>query len=71
MERPHAAELRVEVDGETGCRYIVWQPMVTVGLGTTEREALEDLRRAAHAGIDCSIDEKCREVEPGNGSGTG
>jgi len=64
MERPHPAGLRIEVDSETGCRYIVWQPMVTVGLGGTEREALEDLRRAAHAGIDCSIDEKCRELGP-------
>jgi hypothetical protein len=65
MERLHGAALRIETDDETGCRYVIWQPMVSIGLGATEREALEDLRHAAHAGIDGSIAEKFRELDQG------
>ncbi len=63
MERPQDSGLRIAVDRETGCRYIVWRPMVAIGLGATEREALEDLRDAAHAGIDGLIAEKYRDLE--------
>ena len=68
MKRPHGAEIQIEVDEETGYRYIIWQPMVTVGLGDSAGAALEDLRCAAHAGIDCGVDGKLRELAEEGGS---
>lgn len=65
------AEIEIEYDEETGYRYIIWSPMVVIGMGMTAGAALEDLREAAHAGIDSIIDEEKEsgrgEAPPGGG----
>ena len=35
--------------------YVIWEPVV-IGTGKTRREALDDLRQAAHFGVDTFID---------------
>jgi predicted RNase H-like HicB family nuclease len=37
--------------------------LTSVGLGKTEAEALDDLRAAAHFGIETMVDLKLREIE--------
>jgi predicted RNase H-like HicB family nuclease len=43
--------------------YCIWRPLTSVGLGKTEAEALDDLRAAAHFGIETMVDLKLREIE--------
>jgi hypothetical protein len=65
------SDIRMEYDEELRSYYIVWNPMAAVGLGRTEKEALEELRAAAHFGIDTAVDIKLAEVsqkEKKNGS---
>jgi hypothetical protein len=65
------SDIRMEYDEELRSYYIVWNPMEAVGLGRTEKEALEELRAAAHFGIDTAVDIKLAEVsqkEKKNGS---
>ena len=45
----------IEFDEGSRSYYIVWEPTI-VGLGRTRREALEELRQAAHFGTDATID---------------
>lgn len=63
--------IKIEYDDTIQSYYVVWQPLASAGLGGTEKEALEELRRAAHYGIDTMVDlklkETCREGEAGNG----
>jgi hypothetical protein len=47
---------------ESGEYYIIWEPIVT-GMGKTKREALEDLRAAAHFGVDTLIDLKLKNIK--------
>jgi len=54
-------DIEIEFDEETQNYYIIWQPIV-VSLGKTKDEALEDLREAAHFGVDTMIDLKLRSV---------
>lgn len=56
-------EMRIEYDEEIKSYYIIWRPLATVGLGLTEKEALEELRVAAHFGIDTMIDLKLAEID--------
>ena len=62
--------IKTEYDETTQSYYVVWQPLASVGMGRTEREALEELRQAAHYGIDTMVDielkEGCCEGEAGN-----
>lgn len=51
----------IEYDSEGGDYYIVWSPMV-IGAGQTEREALEDLRAAAHSGVDTLINLELKNI---------
>jgi len=60
---PDENVIRIEFDEVLGEYYIVWQPMVVIGAGGTEKEALEDLREAAHFGIDTMIDTKLAELD--------
>lgn len=50
-------DITVECDTETMDYYSVWEPLV-IGAGKTAREALEDLREAAHFSVDTLIDLK-------------
>ncbi|MBN2240844.1 MAG: hypothetical protein JW712_13815 [Dehalococcoidales bacterium] len=49
-------EISIHFDTASRSYYIVWQPMFVVATGLSEKEALEDLRETAHAGIDTIID---------------
>jgi predicted RNase H-like HicB family nuclease len=40
--------------------YAIWQP-VAIGAGTTRQEALDDLRQAAHFGVDTFLDLKLED----------
>ncbi|MBN1693721.1 MAG: hypothetical protein JW845_09250 [Dehalococcoidales bacterium] len=48
-------DIIVECDPDTMDYYSVWEPVV-VGAGKTEREALDDLRAAAHFSVDKLIE---------------
>ena len=51
--------ITLKYDKETRDYYIIWEPVV-IGTGKTGREALEDLRTAAHFGVDTMIDLKLK-----------
>jgi len=57
-------DIEVEFDDETRNYYIVWEPIV-ISLGKTKQEALEDLRQAAHSGVDTLIDLKLKDIGKG------
>lgn len=52
---PLNREILLEFDEEIDSYYAIWQPMKAVGLGHTRIEALEDLRAAAHFGIETKV----------------
>lgn len=53
--------IEIEFDEETQDYYIIWNPIV-IGSGKTREEALEDLKGAAHYGVDTLIDLKLRDM---------
>jgi hypothetical protein len=55
------SNINLEFDRETQEYHIIWEPMV-IGMGKTRREALEDLRMAAHFGVDTLIDLKLKDA---------
>jgi hypothetical protein len=55
--------LNPKFDRETQGHYIIWDPIV-IGMGKTKREALEDLRAAAHFGVDTLIDLRLKQIYP-------
>ena len=57
-------EIEVQFDEESRSFYAIWRPMTAVGMGGTEREALEDLRAAAHFGVDTAVDIRLAEIGP-------
>jgi predicted RNase H-like HicB family nuclease len=54
--------INLEFDKESGGYYIVWEPLV-IGAGQTEGDALEDLREAAHFGVDTLVDRKLQDIK--------
>ena len=54
--------INLDFDSEIGEYYIIWEPVV-IGTGKTGREALEDLREAAHFGVDTLIDQKLKNIK--------
>jgi hypothetical protein len=56
-------EIMIAYDGDSQSYYCIWRPLTSVGLGRTEAEALDDLRAAAHFGIETIVDLKLREIE--------
>ena len=56
------SDINLEYDKESGDYYIVWEPVV-ISAGATEREALEELRGAAHLGVDTLIDLKLKNIK--------
>ena len=62
MIRSGYHDIDVEFDEATGGYFIVWAPLVA-GTGHTEHEALEELRGAAHFGIDTMIDMKIETIK--------
>jgi predicted RNase H-like HicB family nuclease len=57
-----ANNINLEFDKKTREYYIIWEPIV-IGMGKTSREALEDLREAAHFGVDTLIDLKLKDIK--------
>ena len=55
-------EISIESDAETQGFYTIWEPGSAIGMGMTEKEALGDLREAAHFYIDTIVDAKLREI---------
>lgn len=53
--------IEIDFDEETQDYYIIWNPIV-IGSGKTREEALEDLKGAAHYGVDTLIDLKLRDM---------
>jgi predicted RNase H-like HicB family nuclease len=56
--------IEIELDPETNDYFIIWEPRV-ISLGKTEKEALEDLREAAHFAVDILVDLKHKDIERG------
>jgi len=54
-------EIQIEFDEAIQGYYVIWEPVV-IGTGKTRREALDDLRRAAHFGVDTFIDSKLENI---------
>jgi predicted RNase H-like HicB family nuclease len=55
-------DIKLEYDQESGDYYIVWEPVI-LSVGKTEGEALEELRGAAHSGVDTLIDLKLKNIK--------
>jgi predicted RNase H-like HicB family nuclease len=53
------SNITLRYDKETGDYYIVWEPVI-IAAGTTKHEALEDLRTAAHFGVDTLVNLKLK-----------
>jgi predicted RNase H-like HicB family nuclease len=49
------SDINLEFDREAQEYHVIWAP-VCIGMGKTRHEALEDLRTAAHFGVDTLID---------------
>jgi hypothetical protein len=56
------SKISFEYDEELQSYYTVWDPMTAIGLGRTEKEALEELRAAAHYGVDTAVNIKLAEI---------
>lgn len=54
-------DINLEFDRESGEYYIIWKPVV-IGMGKTSTKALEDLREAAHFGVDTLINLKLKDI---------
>jgi len=54
-------DINLEFDRESGEYYIIWKPLI-IGMGETRTRALEDLREAAHFGVDTLIDLKFKDI---------
>jgi len=57
-------EIDVEFDEATQGYYAVWEP-IAIGAGKTKHEALDDLRQAAHFGVDTFIELKLKDINKG------
>ena len=58
-------DIEIEFDDQTQDYYIIWQPVV-IGSGKTKAAALQDLREAAHFGVDNLIDLKLKDIRKGD-----
>ena len=63
MVTPTNSEIMLEFDDEISSYYAIWQPVAAIGLGSTRIEALEDLRSAAHFGIETRLNLKLTEID--------
>ena len=51
----------IDFDEKSQDYYVIWEPII-VGMGKTRHETLEDLRTAAHFGVDTFIDLKLKDT---------
>jgi len=55
------SDINLEFDRESGEYYIIWKPVV-IAMGKTRTRALEDLRAAAHFGVDTLINLTLKDI---------
>ena len=55
------SDIEVEFDEASRGYYAIWEPVV-IGAGQTRHEALDDLRQAAHFGVDTFIELKLKDI---------
>lgn len=55
-------DIKIEFDDVSKDYYIIWQPPVAVGSGSTGIQALRDLQKAAHFCVDSLIDQKLKDI---------
>jgi orotidine-5'-phosphate decarboxylase len=55
------SEFYIEFDEDMKGYYAIWKPTV-IGTGKTRQELLDDLRQAAHFGVDTFIDLKLEDI---------
>jgi len=55
------SEIHIAFDEVIQGYYAVWEPIV-IGAGKTRHEALKDLRKAAHFGVDTFIELKLEDI---------
>ncbi|HEY31956.1 MAG TPA: hypothetical protein G4O10_02480 [Dehalococcoidia bacterium] len=55
-------EIRTEYDDDSQSYFVVWRPLVAIGMGKTEQAVLDDLRAAAHFGIETMVRSKSRAI---------
>ena len=55
-------DIKLDYDEVSGEYYIVWEPII-LSAGQTERRALEELRGAAHLGVDTLIDRRLQRLK--------
>jgi hypothetical protein len=63
VEQLDCDEIIIVCDDDSQSYYCIWRPLISIGLGRTKAEALDDLRAAAHFGIETMADLKLREIE--------
>ena len=54
-------DIDVEFDAASQGYYVIWEPIV-IGAGKTRHEALDDLKQAAHFGVDTFIELKLKDI---------
>jgi predicted RNase H-like HicB family nuclease len=61
MNSTNKHNIIIEYDDTTESYFIIWEPVV-IGLGNTIHSALKDLQKAAHFGIDTTINLKRKSL---------
>ena len=56
------SNINLEFDRETREYHIFWEPIL-IASGKTRQQALEDLRTAAHFGVDTLINLKLKDID--------
>ena len=64
MSLPSDNEIRTEYDSDSQSYFVIWRPLTAIGMGRTEQAALEDLRTAAHFGIETMVNSKLSTISP-------
>jgi hypothetical protein len=59
-------DIDISFDEGTRAYYIIWEPLI-IGMGKTVHKVLEDLRQAAHFGVDTLIDLEIENISTGKG----
>ncbi len=54
-------EIEIEFDEAAKLYFAMWEPVV-IGAGDTQYKALNDLKQAAHFGIDAMINLKLKDI---------
>ena len=55
-------EILIEYDAGTMNFFALLEPFPAIGMGETEKEALEDLRKAAYLGVETMINLRLLEI---------